>query len=115
MVKNEKETASHVFFHHSRRGPRAMPVLTNRLASIGIVTVAANIPWHQYRIARSYCASPIQIRVRQPTQASVTWSIICTAECSFHDPRATAVSPMARRKRLGTSIFHPAGRTASVC
>ena len=50
-----------------------MPVLTKRRASIGIVTVAANIPWHQYRIARSYFASPIQIRVRQPTQASVVW------------------------------------------
>src|SRR5580700_1985988 len=106
MVRNEKKIASQVFFHQSRRGPLGKPDLTNRRASIGRVTVAAKVPWHQYRIARSYLASPIQISERQPTQASVTWSMVWTAECSFQEPRATAVRAMARRKRLGTSKFH---------
>src|ERR1700677_3977462 len=99
MVRNEKKTASQVFFHQSRRGPRGMADLTNLRASMGRVTVAAKVPWHQYRIARSYLASPIQISERQPTQASVTWSMVWTAECSFQYPSATAVRAMARRNR----------------
>ena len=110
MLRNAKKTASHVFFHHSRRGPRGSVSLTYRRASMGIVTETANAPWHQYRIARSCLASAIQINVRQPTQASVTCSMTCAAECPFQAPSATAVRTMASRKRLGTSNFHPAGR-----
>jgi hypothetical protein len=59
----EKKIASHVFFHQSRRSPLGKPDLTNLRPSIGTVTVAANVPWHQKRTARSYLASPIHIKV----------------------------------------------------
>lgn len=47
MLRKAKDTASQVFFHQVRRGPRARRLLTNRRATMGSVTVAAKVAWNQ--------------------------------------------------------------------